>query len=111
MRSDNSMSFHFQPHEWQVLLDGKNRPTLITRPPRCSTLLVKRVNKLPNAASENERERCRFLSKPLEVQILNADHPIAGSYLCGELVEHIISQTGNPGMKPCELSAGFLPVF
>ena len=46
-RSDElSSSSHFQPQQWQVLLEGKKRPTLMTCPPRCSTLLVEQGQQL-----------------------------------------------------------------
>ena len=68
------------------LAEGKKRPTLITCPPRCSTLLVSRACSLPSAASEKERASADF-EKPLEVEVFDPDNPVAIGQSGRQLVE------------------------
>ena len=98
----NAMSFHCQPQQWQSWLEGKNRCILITCPPRISTLLFNSLNNLPTAASENERDQRLIFQQPLEVEVFDPDDPIAVGKSGRQLVQDIISQTGDAIMKPCQ---------
>ncbi|GHO65404.1 hypothetical protein KSC_042960 [Ktedonobacter sp. SOSP1-52] len=65
-------------------------------------------------AERGIRERARqasVLDESLEVQGFHANDPITLSELGGQLVEHIVSQTGNAVVQACDLSARFLSIL
>ena len=52
-----------------------------------------------------------IFEQPLEIEIFDANDSIALGQPGRQLVEHIVSQTGDAIMQACHLSARFLPVL
>ena len=103
--------FPFPPTTMAGLTRGKEPPHLDDLPPALVHLARQEGQQFAERGIRERTGEVPVLEQPLEIEVFNANDPVAGGYARSQFVQDIIAQAGDLIVQSGNLPAGFLPIL